>query len=255
MTSGTVLYEKYEGCISFLQWNSRSLSNERFHRPSLRRVVNMSDKQHKVSEEQIAVDQMPEEVQRLVEVMIGVNPEWDLGKWLSDQANMALELITVDLTRERMAIEQRLHRLEAIGRRLNVLDNHDTDPFQRNIFDCFDLEADPSLNGLGKRTADSEDRLELTGNMETAMHPANNFIELLPDGESDDPLLAVVCQMLLIHVETEISRGQPCATLETIFKHLNSSGISPEEIDEALDHFLMNGTLIEIDDDCFVPMN
>jgi len=215
----------------------------------------MSDKQHKVSEEQIAVDQMPEEVQRLVEVMIGVNPEWDLGKWLSDQANMALDLITVDLTRERMAIEQRLHRLEAIGRRLNVLDNQDTDPFQRNIFDCFDLETDPSLNGLGKRTADSEDRLELTGNVEAAMHPASSFIELLPDGESDDPLLAVVCQMLLIHVETEMSRGQPCATLETIFKHLNSSGISPEEIDEALDHFLMNGTLIEIDDDCFVPMN
>jgi len=215
----------------------------------------MSDKQHKVSEGQIAVDQMPEEVQRLVEVMSGVNPEWDLRKWLSSQANMALELISVDLTRERVAIEQRLHRLEAIGRRLNVLDNHDTDPFQRNIFDCFDLEVDQGLNGLGRRTADSEDRIELTRNVEATMHPASNFIELLPDDESDDPLLAVVCQMLLIHVETEISQGLSCATLETIFKHLNSSGISPEEIDEALDHLLMNGTLIEVDDDCFVPKN
>jgi len=215
----------------------------------------MSDKQHKVSEGQIAVDQMPEEVQRLVEVMSGINPEWDLEKWLSDQANMALELITIDLTRERMVIEQRLHRLEAIGRRLNVLDNQDTDPFQRNIFDCFELKSDPGLNGLGKRTADSEDRIDLTKNVEAAMHPASTFIELLPDEESDDPLLAVVCQILLIHVETEISQGQPYATLETIFKHLNSGGISPEEIDEALDHLLMNGTLIEIDDDCFVPMN
>ena len=215
----------------------------------------MSDKQHKVSEEQIAVEHMPEEVQRLVEVMSGVNPEWSLEKWLADQADMAIELITIDLTRERMAIEQRLHRLEAIGRRLNVLDNQDTDPFQRNIFDCFDLEVDPSLNGLGKRTADSEDSIDLSTKAEVIMHPANNFIELLPDEESDDPLLAVVCQMLLIHVETEMSLGQPCATLETIFKHLNTSGISPEEIDEALDHLLMNGTLVEIDDDCFVPMN
>jgi hypothetical protein len=168
---------------------------------------------------------------------------------------MALELITIDLSREKVSIQQRLHRLEAIGRRLDVLDTQDADPFQRNIFDCFNLEVDPSLNGLGKRTAVSEDHIELSKTSEVALHPANNFLELLPDGESDDPLLAVVCQMLLIHVETELSQGQHCATLETIFKHLNSSGISPEEIDEALDHLLMNGTLIEIDDDCFVPMN
>ena len=215
----------------------------------------MSDKHHKVSEGHIAVDQMPEMVQRLVEVMRGVNPTWSLEKWLTEQAALALELISIDLSREKVIIEQRLHRLEAIGRRLDVLDDQDNDPFQRNIFDCFDLEVDPSLNGLGKRTANSEDSIELTRNAEIVMHPANNFLELLPDEESDDPLLAVVCQMLLIHVETELSQGQQCATLETIFKHLNSSGISPEEIDEALDHLLMNGTLIEIDDDCFVPMS
>ena len=215
----------------------------------------MSDKHHKVSEGHIAVDQMPEMVQRLVEVMRGVNPTWGLEKWLTEQAALALELISIDLSREKVIIEQRLHRLEAIGRRLDVLDDQDNDPFQRNIFDCFDLEVDPSLNGLGKRTANSEDSIELTRNAEIVMHPANNFLELLPDEESDDPLLAVVCQMLLIHVETELSQGQQCATLETIFKHLNSSGISPEEIDEALDHLLMNGTLIEIDDDCFVPMS
>ena len=215
----------------------------------------MSDKHHKVSEGDIAVDQMPEMVQRLVEVMRGVNPTWGLEKWLTEQAALALELISIDLSREKVIIEQRLHRLEAIGRRLDVLDDQDNDPFQRNIFDCFDLEVDPSLNGLGKRTANSEDSIELTRNAEIVMHPANNFLELLPDEESDDPLLAVVCQMLLIHVETELSQGQQCATLETIFKHLNSSGISPEEIDEALDHLLMNGTLIEIDDDCFVPMS
>ena len=215
----------------------------------------MSDKQHKVPGEQIAVEQMPEEVQRLVEVMNGINPEWRLEKWLSEQANMTLELITADLGREKLTIEQRLHRLEAIGRRLDPLEDHDSDPFQRNIFDCFDLNVDPSLNGLGKRTANSEDSIDLEKNMDATLHPAHNFLELLPDEESDDPLLAVVCQMLLIHVEAEMAQGQPCATLETIFKHLTSSGISPEEIDEALDHLLMNGTLVEIDDDCFVSTN
>ena len=53
----------------------------------------MSDKQNKVSEGPIAVDQLPEEVQRLFEVMSGINPEWQLEKWLSEQALMSLELI------------------------------------------------------------------------------------------------------------------------------------------------------------------
>lgn len=215
----------------------------------------MSDKQNKVSEGPIAVDQLPEEVQRLFEVMSGINPEWQLEKWLSEQALMSLELISADLTREKRVIEQRLHRLQALGRRLEVSGLQEGDPFQRNIFDCFDLQIDPNMNGLGKRTAQSEDDIDLQSNTEVALHPASSFIELLPDEESDDPLLAVVCQMLLIHVETEVSKGQLCATLETIFKHLHSSGISHEEIDEALDHLLMNGSLIEIDDDCFVSGN
>tara|TARA_B100001769_G_C21852433_1_gene461996 strand:- start:6 stop:653 length:648 start_codon:yes stop_codon:yes gene_type:complete len=215
----------------------------------------MRDKQNKVSEGSIAIDQLPEEVQRLFEVMSGINPEWQLGKWLSEQALMSLELISADLSREKRVIEQRLHRLQALGRRLEVSNLQQGDPFQRNIFDCFDLQIDPNMNGLGKRAAQSEDGIELENNPEATLHPANNFIELLPDEESDDPLLAVVCQMLLIHIETEMSKGQPCATLETIFKHLNMSGISHEEIDEALDHLLMNGTIIEIDDDCFIPTN
>ena len=215
----------------------------------------MSDKQNKVSEGPIAVDQLPEEVQRMSEVMSGINPEWQHEKWLSEQALMTLELISADLNRDKRVIEQRLHRLQALGHRLEVKTAQEGDPFQRNIFDCFDLQRDPNMNGLGKRTAQSEDRIETEHNIEAALHPASIFIELLPDEESDDPLLALVCQMLLIHVETEMSKGQPCATLETIFKHLDSSGISHEEIDEALDHLLMNGTLKEIDDDCLVSTN
>lgn len=256
MTSGIVWGVGTEGYVVVFQWNSRSYVEESIHRLSLRRVLNMSDKQHKISGDRIAVELMPAEVQRLTEIMRGVNPDWSLEEWLSEQASAMLELVHADLNRERMVIEQRLHRLQAIQHRF--LDDEgadsDSDPNQRNIFDCFDLQVDSSLKGLGKRTAVSEDAKQTTPLVDEVMHPANNFIELLPDDESDDPLLAVVCQMLLIHVESELAKGHPCATLETIFKELNSSGISPEEIDEALDYSLMNGTLIEIDDDCFVPL-
>ena len=256
VTSGIVWSLGTEGCVAVFQWNPRYSVEESIHRLSLRRVLNMSDKKHKISEGQISVDLMPAEVQRLTEIMRGVNPDWKLEAWLSEQANAMLELVQADLHRERMVIEQRLHRLQAIQQRFHDDEGaeSDSDPNQRNIFDCFDLQVDSSLKGLGERTAVSEDAKQTTPSVDDIMHPANNFIELLPDDESDDPLLAVVCQMLLIHVESELAKGLPCATLETIFKELNSSGISPEEIDEALDYSLMNGTLIEIDDDCFVPL-
>ena len=256
VTSGIVWSLGTEGCVAVFQWNPRSSVEESIHRLSLRRVLNMSDKKHKISEGQISVDLMPAEVQRLTEIMRGVNPDWKLEAWLSEQANAMLELVQADLHRERMVIEQRLHRLQAIQQRFHDDEGaeSDSDPNQRNIFDCFDPQVDSSLKGLGERTAVSEDAKQTTPSVDDIMHPANNFIELLPDDESDDPLLALVCQMLLIHVESELAKGLPCATLETIFKELNSSGISPEEIDEALDYSLMNGTLIEIDDDCFVPL-
>ncbi|MBP04156.1 MAG: hypothetical protein CMA72_05155 [Euryarchaeota archaeon] len=212
----------------------------------------MSDKRHKVSDGQISLDMLPYEVQQLVEVMSGLNPEWTLEHWMSEQASNMLELIRGDLGREHMLIEQRLHRLQAIQGRLED-EKIGFDPQQRNIFDCFDLEVDPSLKGLGQRTASSQDAHSTID--EESPHPVNTFIELLPDDQSDDPLLAVVCQKLLIHVESELGKGLPCATLESIFKELSSSGISPEEIDEALDYSLMNGTLLEIDDDCFVPLS
>lgn len=256
VTNGIVWNLGTEVCVPVFQWNPRSFVEESIHRLSLGRVLNMSDKKHKISEDQISVELMPAEVQRLTEIMRGVNPDWNLEAWLSDQANAMLELVHADLHRERMVIEQRLHRLQAIEQRFHDDEGaeSDSDPNQRNIFDCFDLQVDSSLKGLGERTAVSEDAKKTTPSVDEVMHPANNFIELLPDDESDDPLLAVVCQMLLIHVESELAKGLPCATLETIFKELNSSGISPEEIDEALDYSLMNGTLIEIDDDCFVPL-
>ena len=57
----------------------------------------MSDKRPKVSDGQISLDMLPYEVQQLVEVMSGLNPEWALEKWMSEQASNMLELIRGDL--------------------------------------------------------------------------------------------------------------------------------------------------------------
>ena len=93
----------------------------------------------------------------------------------------------------------------------------------------------------------------LEAQIDELMHPAATFLDLLPDDEGDDPLLAVACQMLLVVVETEMGKGEPCATLEVMFKGMKEHGVSTEEIDEAIDHLLTIGSLLEIDDDCFVP--
>jgi hypothetical protein len=198
---------------------------------------------------------MPEEVQRLIQVMLGLNPDWNLENWLVTQANMSLDLVAVDLARERLSLEQRIHRLKALERRVESTDELEKDPHQRNIFDCFDFNLDKALHGLGARAASSEDDSEHASQEFDTHHSAHDFIELLPDVGSDDPLLAVACQILLIAVEKEMARGKPYATLDLIFTEMNANMVSAEEIDEALDHLLMSGALIEIDDDCFATVS
>ena len=72
--------------------------------------------------------------------------------------------------------------------------------------------------------------------------------------QGDDPLLAVACQNLLIIIDGEISNGKDFATLELIVTELDKSGISFEEIDEAIEHLLMTGAIIEVEDDCFITI-
>jgi hypothetical protein len=75
---------------------------------------------------------------------------------------------------------------------------------------------------------------------------------LMPHDNTDDPLLAIACQTIVMAVEAETARGQPVATLEAIFEHARAGNIEDDEIDEALDHLLTTGLLLEVDDDCFV---
>jgi hypothetical protein len=197
-------------------------------------------------DEPLHIDSMPEEIQRLCGVMSGLDPMWTLEAWLKQQATMAMELISSDIAREKKISEQRLKRLEDIAKRLNPSTAELIDSGQRNLFDCFDLDYDKSMLGLGARAVDREE----SGLSES--HPVNTFLELLPDSQGDDPLLAVACQLLLMTIESEIAKGEPVATLGKIVSEMDSRGVSYEEIDEALEHLLMNGSIVEIDDDCFI---
>ena len=197
-------------------------------------------------DEPLHIDSMPEEIQRLCGVMSGLDPMWTLEAWLKQQATMAMELISSDIAREKKISEQRLKRLEDIAKRLNPSTAELIDSGQRNLFDCFDLDYDKSMLGLGSRAVDSVE----SGLSES--HPVNTFLELLPDSQGDDPLLAVACQLLLMTIESEIAKGEPVATIGKIVSEMDSRGVSYEEIDEALEHLLMNGSIVEIDDDCFI---
>ena len=77
---------------------------------------------------------------------------------------------------------------------------------------------------------------------------------MLPNEQGDDPLLAVACQNLLMVIDGELAKGKNHATLELIVIELDKSGISFEEIDEAIEHLLMSGAIIEVEDDCFITI-
>ncbi len=192
-------------------------------------------------------DSLPVEVQKLCEVMAGIDPNWNLDEWLRNQASASLELISSELEVELKTAEQRLKRITDIKNRIANSDSETEQPGQMNLFDCFSIEYDKSIVGLGSRAVSNDENY-------TESHPVSAFLDLLPNDQGDDPLLAVACQNLLIIIDGEISNGKDFATLELIVTELDKSGISFEEIDEAIEHLLMTGAIIEVEDDCFITI-
>jgi hypothetical protein len=210
----------------------------------------MADEHKNEQERRVSVEDMPAEVRQLSDAMLGVNPNWNVHDWIVEQANMTMDLLALDLLREKVVIDQRLQRLDDLGRRLEPESSTEEqdDPHQRNLFDCFDLNEPHALRGLGER-ATSEPADEPVSE---ATHPANIFLDLMPDANTDDPLLAIACQSVIMSIELELARGEPVASLQAIFDHTRASNIQDDETDEALDHLLTTGLVIEVDDDCFI---
>ena len=66
------------------------------------------------------VDSLPAEVQKLCEVMAGIDPSWNLEDWLRNQANSSLDLISSELEVELKTAEQRLKRITDIKNRIST---------------------------------------------------------------------------------------------------------------------------------------
>lgn len=202
----------------------------------------MAEDSRDKSERRLRVDQMPLAVKRLVDTMIGIDPNFEIEDWLIQKANEDLALIELDIERERKQLEQRIHRLESLAKRLAPEDIREVPKGQTNLFDCFDIPL--PLKHLTDRIEDITDE---------EPHPAGTFINLLPNDGCDDPLLAVTAQMMLIVAQERVGKGASWIELEDLFSPLLENGISQEECDEALDHLLITSQIHEIDDDCFIP--
>ena len=66
----------------------------------------------------IDVNALPDSLVRLWDTMLRIDPTWDLSGWLEERADEELELVETHLGRERLRLEQRLHRIETLVKKL-----------------------------------------------------------------------------------------------------------------------------------------
>ena len=169
--------------------------------------------------------------------MLRLDPRWDLSEWLDNRATEELELVEVHLGRERLRVEQRLHRIEALVRRLKRKREAAqgiswTDPHQRNLFDVYEKD------GSEESSADHEESGEA----------AVDFGSL---DAGDDPLLAIVSEHVLSVIEEALERGEDNVHFDRLVSDLDTVGIRTDEIDEAVAWLLQRRVIIEIGQDCF----
>ena len=84
------------------------------------------------------------------------------------------------------------------------------------------------------------------------IHPASAHMNYLSDDAGDDPLLAVCAQAILLHLEVKDAEGESPITLESLGLALVPRGIDSEELVEALEWLLEQGTIIEVGENEFV---
>ena len=183
---------------------------------------------------------LPDELQRLWDTMLRLDPDWDMNDWLIERANEEMKIIEANLGREKMRLEQRIARLEALANRIGrdiELDEGGTR--QCNLFDAF---------GPVHHTEPTESLDE----GEWELHPASAHLNYLSDEVGDDPLLAVCAQAILIQIESKVTEGEIPVTLEALGIALVPRGIDSEELVEALEWLLERGSIIEVDENEFV---
>ena len=206
----------------------------------------MNERERREAEETgIDAEPLPEVLERLCDAMQGVDSDWKLDEWLVSKAEEEIALLKMDLEREQLRLEQRLFRVDSISKRIEP-EVDIVSAGQRNLFDCFDI-----IEQIDPKTKQSHSRVE--GEGENEPHPAKSLLDYLPGEMSDDPLLAVVAQMILLEMDSLIDNNAEMVPMEVLCDVLNKRGISNAEVDEAIDHLLLTGAIHEVDEDCFVP--
>ena len=183
---------------------------------------------------------LPDELQRLWDTMLRLDPDWNMYEWLTSRANEEMRLIEANLGREKMRLEQRVARLEALANRIGrdiELDGNGTR--QCNLFDAFG--PDHPVDEVG-------------GECEEAWvpHPASAHLNYLSGDIGDDPLLAICAQTILVHLEQKAADGGLPETLEALGLALIPRGIESDELVEALEWLLEQGNIIEVSENEFI---
>ena len=185
----------------------------------------------------IDVRSLPESVARLWETMLRLDPSWDLSEWLDERATEELELVESHLGRERLRLEQRMHRIETLVKRLRrqreVVERSTwMDPHQKNLFDVYEKDAEEG--GLEQ--------------VETEGEAAVDFGSLDTD---DDPFLAIVSEHILGLIEESIEGGEEQLHFDRLVAELEGFGIRTDEIDEAVAWLPHRRVIIELEQDSF----
>ena len=155
---------------------------------------------------------LPDSLVRLWDTMLRIDPNWDLAAWLEERADDELELVEAHLGRERLRLEQRLHRIETLVKKLKrqrEVAGPDLlgDPHQKNLFDIFDK----TVNTQSSETIPEEnDEPVVSGGIM---------------GVDDDPLLAIVAEHILGTIEV--------ASLEDSSPCLLYTSPSPRDVEES----------------------
>tara|TARA_Y100000994_G_scaffold225806_1_gene208387 strand:+ start:936 stop:1547 length:612 start_codon:yes stop_codon:yes gene_type:complete len=186
----------------------------------------------------IDVNTLPDSLVRLWDTMLRIDPNWDLVAWLEERANDELELVEAHLGRERLRLEQRLHRIETLVKKLKrqrEVAGPDLlgDPHQKNLFDIFDKSVNTESS---KALPEENDEPVVSGGIM---------------GVDDDPLLAIVAEHILGTIEVASLEDSSPVHFDDIIDRLQPMGISVDEVDEAIAYLLQHRQIIEIEQDFF----
>ena len=164
----------------------------------------------------IDVRTLPESVARLWETMLRLDPSWDLSSWLDERALEELELVESHLGRERLRLEQRLHRIETLVKRLKrqreVVGTGIEDPHQKNLFDIYEI---------GSKSTERDSEADQEG------EPAVQFGSF---DVGDDPLLAIVAEHVLGLLELHSLEGPAPVHFDSLMGNLVPLGIRVDDL-------------------------